>query len=491
LSFSAGTASFEVYRGTSPSQLYLIATNQQLANQFTDTGLPIQLIAPVDPNFDHANFYWRMEQQPEVSATLFSPTMIGSTTLSMAPNGYQGMVARITRGAGADQERAIVGNDATTLTVSPPWDINPTTSSFFVVAEAGWHFGAQTTSSPVDFVIPNLSGEVVQVTGRSANVNDVECDPRLSTVTRWQIDGSGTADSSAPPRPQFGLNAGQAGGSIELNGVSFTDLSNTKSVSSGTLTLYYWDELQAKPSLSLAASITPTDKTLNLTEAGPAQPNSVIELDSELISVTNTLNNGLEYQVTRGVNGSTAAAHIAGTTVYQLEVKTVIAPFPSEFFGSPYSGSWSYLLPFPDARVASGELFVTNNKGSSPSTAVCLTGLSGGGLRTLSGGQYSIQVSGYLAISQNAAPALVVDTSHSVRDIFGVLGRAADAPVQIRINVNGAAYCSLSFSPGQVVSDSVDGSTLPPLIADQQVTLSIISVGQTYPGSDLTLLIRL
>jgi hypothetical protein len=37
----------------------------------------------------------------------------------------------------------------------------------------------------------------------------------------------------------------------------------------------------------------------------------------------------------------------------------------------------------------------------------------------------------------------------------------------------------------------VPGNTLAPLAAGSQVTLSILSVGQAYPGADLTVLIRL
>jgi len=112
-------------------------------------------------------------------------------------------------------------------------------------------------------------------------------------------------------------------------------------------------------------------------------------------------------------------------------------------------------------------------------------------LRTLSGGQYSIQVSGFLAVDQSAAPALVIEAAHSVRDVFAILGTAADNVIQLQLNVNGSAYCQLSLAASAIVSDSVDGSTLPPLQPESQVTLSILSVGQTYPGADLTVLIRL
>jgi hypothetical protein len=78
-----------------------------------------------------------------------------------------------------------------------------------------------------------------------------------------------------------------------------------------------------------------------------------------------------------------------------------------------------------------------------------------------------------------------------VRDIFAVMGKVADAPVNLQVNVNGAAYCTLTFTPGLTTSSAADGNTLGPLVAGAKVTLSVLSVGQTYPGADLTVLIRL
>ena len=158
-----------------------------------------------------------------------------------------------------------------------------------------------------------------------------------------------------------------------------------------------------------------------------------------MIRVEAVQNNGTQYSVTRAIDGSQAAAHAAQTPVYHLLSKTVIAPFPPEFFGSPYSGSWSYPIALPDVRVASAELFVTNQQGNSPAQDICLTHTTDSGLRTLSSGQYSIQVDGYLAVDQSAAPALVMDASHSVRDVSAVLGTAADAAVGLQLNVNGAS----------------------------------------------------
>ncbi len=401
------------------------------------------------------------------------------------------MTLRITRGTGQGQERIVTTNDGTSLTISPAWDVEPDASTFFVVAQAGWCFSAQTKSSPVQFAIPNRSGEVVQITGRSANVNNVECGPELSIVTRWQIGGAGTSDSAVPPGPFFGLAGNQSGGCVNVTGISFTDLTNTRSISSATLTLNYWDELQGNTALTLASNVAATDQLLNLSSAEPAQTNNILQIEAEVIRIGAIQNNGLQYQVTRAIAGSQAVAHATGTPVYLLTSRTVITPFPPDFFGSPYSGSWSYSLPLADARIVSADLFVTNGRGNSPTTSICLTGTTDDGLRTLSGGQYSIQVEGFLAVTQNAAPALVVERVHSVRDVFAVLGSAADAPVQLQLNVNGSVYCQLTFSTGAIVSSTADGKALPPLTAGAQLTLSILGVGQTYPGSDLTVLIRL
>ena len=156
LSFTTGTAGFNVYRGSSPANQLRVASGQAIATTFIDGGLTDQLIPPPDPNFDHANFYWRSELQPEAAVTTHSPTMIGNATLQMAVNGYVGMTVRITSGTGAGQERSVTANDAITITVAK-WDVEPGATSFFTVAEAAWHFAAVAQSSPIQFTIPKPS----------------------------------------------------------------------------------------------------------------------------------------------------------------------------------------------------------------------------------------------------------------------------------------------------------------------------------------------
>ena len=231
----------------------------------------------------------------------------------------------------------------------------------------------------------------------------------------------------------------------------------------------------------------PSDVTIN-GGATVVRPGDLVQVERELLLVSAV--QGAQCTVSRGVNGSTQAAHNAGAAVYVLASKTVILPFPKGFFGSPYCGDWSYPILLPDVRVACADLWVTNAVGDSPKSTICLTHSVANGMRTLMGGQYSVQVSGYLSVDSVACPALIIDTKRSVGQIYAGLGTAADSEVQVRVNVNGVPYCVLSVPAGMIVSNSVDGFGLPPLEPGALLTVSILSVGKTYPGADLTVFVQ-
>ncbi len=493
LSFPSAAAQFHMYRGANPSELYRIASNQTLATQFADTGLAEQIIPPPDSNFDHANFYWRLELQPEYPATLQSSNSVGNSDLEMPANVYQGMVVRITRGPGAGQELTVASNTTTTLQLTSSWDTIPNAASYFVVAQSGWHAVASATASPVQFQIPNQTGATIHISGRAANANNEETPQSLCTVTRWMIGGAGGLDTGTPPVPSFGLGPSPTnGGTVEVSGVSFTDLTNTHTITAGTLALYYWPELTPGPLPTLAAAIGAGDTTITLSQAGAGQPGSMVQIAAEVAQVVAVLSGATQYQLNRGVDGSTAAAHVSGTTVYDLQTKTLILPFVSDFFGSPASGSWSFPVPLADCRVASAELYVTNLLGNSPTGSICLTQGVDYGLRTLAGGQFSFQVDGFLAIETGATPDIIVEDSYSVRDVYAVIQQApTGGPVTLQINQNGTAYCTLTIADSSGISNSVDGATLPPLVAGAQLSLDITMVGPTNPGADLTVIIRL
>ncbi|MBS1873038.1 MAG: hypothetical protein JSU00_07475 [Acidobacteria bacterium] len=494
LSFSGGTGTFRVYRGSTPAQLLQIATGQQVADAFVDEGVqPNHVASPPDENYDHANFYWRLEVQPEAAADITSANTIGNSTLHMLTNDNRGMVARITKGVGVGQERSITANDATTLTVSPKWDIPPGTDSSFVIVEPSWQFGSLTIQGPAQFPVPNRVGVTVEIIGRSANVHDQECAAELSTITRWQIGGAGLAfDSDTPPAPIFGLIP-VGHGTVDLAGVGFSDLANTRTINAGTLTLLYLDELAGIPALVVREEMAEDASTILLTGSPTPAANDIIQVDGEIMVVTALAEDNASCTVTRASHGSSAQAHVPGTPVIVLQRRVCIVPFVRDFFGSPASGSYAFPVFLPDARIGAAELFMTNSRGDSPVTRISFTTLDDFGIRTLSGGQFSIQVDGTLSLQTDAAPPLLVDDTHAIRDIYATLRQAAAGDVQLKLRVDGAEYCDLRI-PGGDTTASVDGFGMPALPAKSQLSLDIIGVPQaptSFPGSDLTVTIRM
>jgi Putative phage tail protein len=502
LSFTSDATGFSVYRGPTPMQLAQIATNQAIAATFTDNGLAASLTPPPDENYDHTNAYWRLELQPEIAAATASGTTVGNPSLTMDANVYAGMVVRITRGTGAGQEKTVAGNDATALTISQPWDTEPDATSYFTVAEAGWHFGSAGSSGPLAFQVPNRIGATVQATARAANVYDRECPAELCLVTRWRITG-GTpgSDEGVPSAPVFGILT-RGSGDVGLTGVGFQNPANTSSISSGTLALYYWNELVYPSPNALGADAGAGDTIVNLAQAGSILAGDLVQIDAELIQVEQVGNNGLQLNVLRGAMGSTAAAHKATAPVYGLTKVRLVVPFTADFFGSPASGDFAYFVLLPDARVTVATFFVTNAFGDSPTTAVNFMNTGDTGLRTLSGGQYSIQVAGNLAVESNAAPPLVVQGTHVV---WNISARVSDAPanapsgtpvesVEMDVRLNGAVYCHLSIPAGRTYSNTVNGCGMPALPGGGLITLDITAVPQapgSKPGRDLTVTINL
>jgi len=493
LSFSAGTASFHVYRGLTPARLLRIASEVTVATEYTDTGASITAAAPPDANYHHANFYWRMELLPETQANSHSANTIGRAELGLLPNEFRGKIVRISSGKGAGQERSIASHDATTLTTVTPWATEPDSTSFFCIAEPGWSFGAMSEGSPVTFSIPNRQAAVVQLSGRAANVNDRECAYELSPLTRHTIGGA-AEDLDVPDAPIFGLNAAGRG-EVEVGGIGFTDLHNTRSITAGTLTLHCWDELQGSPAIRLAAAIADDAESIVLTAAASVEPGVLIQIGSELLVAHVISSDGLTCEVERGAYGTTAAAHATTDPVYHLSRRVSVLPFSKGLFGTAASGSYSQFITMPNQRIALAELFVTNSKGNSQVTGQRYTNTLDRGLRTLSGGQLTLQVAGELAIQSDAAPPLAIDESRSARDVFA---RVTDAPtdgdILIRLKTDPeTTWCELTIPSGATSSASLDGATLAPLMAGSALLLDILSTGLASSGragAGLTVTIR-
>jgi hypothetical protein len=496
LSFSTTAAGFKVYRGATPQQLLLIATSSTLGASFTDSGGAAQLQGPPDENYHRANFYWRLELQPEEVVTSATPTTIANGTLGMLASEFKGDVVRITRGTGAPQERAVVSNTATTLTVSPAWTVTPDTSSYFTVAESTWNFGGLSATSPAIIDVPNRAGATVEISGRSANAQDAESVADLNPLTRWQIGGEagGGVDQDRPPKPVFGIDLGGQG-NVVLGGIAFSDFTNTHTISAGTLTLYYWNELNSPSTVSLASAISAADTTITLSASGSSTAGDYLQIESEILQVVSVASGGTQYTVARGAENTTAAAHAASTPIYALERSVSVIPFVDGFFGSPASGDFSYSIFLADVRIAAAELYMTNVRGNGNAGIDSFMTTTDRGLRTLSGGQLSLQVEGYLATQTNAAPPLIVESEHAVRDIFAVVSEApVGGPIQLQLRSGTTVYCSLTIVAGATISSSVNGFGLAPLASNAQLSLDILSVPSasgSLPGRDLTVIIRL
>jgi hypothetical protein len=266
---------------------------------------------------------------------------------------------------------------------------------------------------------------------------------------------------------------------------------NTNTVSAGTYTFHYYDESLSPPQISLGATIAATDTTLTLSAVSTATSGTFAQIEEEVLSVTQVSTDGLTLQVVRGMHNTVPASHAAGTLFYPLLTRVLTVPFIHNFFGSPASGDWSYSFSFPNVRIATTELFVTNSQGNSPSAYAVFTNSPDQGLRTLSGGQYSFQIAGFLAIQTGAAPDISVEGLHLVRDVFAVIKTPpTGSDIGLNINLNGTSLCSLSIPANSTTSNLVPGLMLPVLSAGSLMSLDITSVGQTVPGSDLTVVIR-
>jgi Putative phage tail protein len=482
-----GGASFNVYRGVTPPQLFRIASAQVPAATFTDTGLAPLAILPPDPNFDHVDLYWRWELLPEAAVTVHTGTTVGNGALELPVNQYESAIIRITRGTGAGQERQITGNTATVITVGHAWTVEPDATSYFVIAENSWRTGNSGNSSPLTIDVPERIGSGVQVSARAANASGDEAAYELSPLTRWVLGESETlaADSATPPAPSFALSASQ--GTIELGGIAFASLQNTISIIAGTYSFHYYDEINGVP-VGLSAVVAAGDVSIQFASA--IATGTLVQIEQEIVLAGATAS-GITA-VTRAIHSTAAADHLITAPVYPLSDKVVIVPFIKNFFGSPASGEWKYGVELQDVRIASVELYMTNSLGDGAVGISQFTGTNDSGLRTLAGGQYSFQITGYLAVQTGAAPNVIADSARSVGDIYAVLrGPSSGAGVTLEVNLNGEPYATVQFDPGTVTSYVVPGFGLPALTAGDQLSLDVTGVGTANPGSDLTVIIRL
>ena len=175
------------------------------------------------------------------------------------------------------------------------------------------------------------------------------------------------------------------------------------------------------------------------------------------------------------------------------ERRVVVVPFVRDFFGSPASGQYAHPIYWPDVRVAAADFNVTNIYGASPTVEGNLTVTNVLGLRTLSGGQLTLQVDGPLAIGSSLTPILLAERRQAIGEVYAVV---ADAPtggnIIVRVMRNGTAYAEVTITAGMTQSNAVSGFGLVPLESGERLTVDIINVPSSAagtPGRDLTVIL--
>ena len=259
--------------------------------------------------------------------------------------------------------------------------------------------------------VPERIGAGVQISARAANAADDEAAYELSPLTRWILGHSGgiDADSRCPAGADFRSRSfSDAGWRAGTGRDRFRHASsNTVSITAGTYTFHFYDEVNGAAPLTLATAIGATDTSIafgaTFATGSPAADRAGDRA-------------GDRYEYRRQLRRSRAgfralrlwplAAARAAVLVYSLSESVLIVPFIKEFFGSPASGDWKYNIALPNVRLASVELYMTNALGDGAVAANSYTETIDSGLRTMAGGQYSFQISGYLAIQTSAAPAV-------------------------------------------------------------------------------------
>jgi len=279
-----------------------------------------------------------------------------------------------------------------------------------------------------------------------------------------------------------------------VGAIGFSSLENTGSIESGTFTLHFWRETDAVPSLALTAAVPTTGTTLSVASGLNAEAGDLFAVGTEIVRAT-AASTGTTVDVARGTLGTAVGDHAAGEFLFPLNRRTEILAFGRDFFGSPASGAYSHTMLVPGLRVAAAQFFVTNSRGNSETGAASFTGSPERGLRTLNGGQISLQVAGNLAIQADAAAPFIVDRAYPVSDMFASVQQApTGAPVVIQVKCGGESLGTLTIPAGATISNSISGADLRALQPMERVTVDIVSLGQSFdmaPGKDLTVTIRL
>lgn len=492
ISAPSGATAVRVYRGAHPLEVYRLAALPTSQTSYIDTGAQAELTPPGDPNYDRAEISWRFELLPPVEATAWSAVSIGKSGLGMTANAYAGAVVEIVTGKGAGQERRIISNTADELLVQGTWDIIPDATSLFSVVEPGWKPAGSSTTDELRFPVPARFGQRIEISGQSVSASGVQCPRGLCPIKRHILGGGSETDMDVPGEPVFALSTGD-NSEVILSGIGFSSLENTYSVSSGTLTLHYWDEMNSPSSRSTASEVLPTDLSVHINNSAGLEPGQLIQIGGEIMLVSEIQSENIVVE--RAQFGTTVSGHAEERAVYALRSQVSTLSFPAGFFGSPASGSYTHRIALPSSRVAAAELRVRNRHGDSPVARNEYTSTFEQGMRTAQGSQIAVQMEGIPAVEANIAPPLPVPGGTSIFDMYAVISMApVGGRIRLRVRAGARTLSTLTIDAGATWSNVFSGFGLAPLAEGDFVEVDVLEVptgAGAHPGRDLTVAVRI
>jgi len=98
---------------------------------------------------------------------------------------------------------------------------------------------------------------------------------------------------------------------------------------------------------------------------------------------------------------------------------------------------------------------------------------------------------GVLAIQSDAAPLVTLAAESAANSVEALVKRApVGADLKLRVIIDDAEWASITVADGETTGEVAEPAELDPIPADKALVLEIVQVGTTFPGADLSLLIR-
>lgn len=497
ISVAPGVTGLNLYRGASPHRLLRVATNVTVADSIIDIGAAAEPQLPPDSNYSRLRAWYRQMFLVDQSPTSWTTTTITKTGLGLLADRWAGKKLVIRSGAGQGQERNIVSNTATTITVDRPWETTPDATSKFAIVDTAWTFATESDSDVITVMLPLMPASSFEVSLRSVSKDSSELDPLESPSLVWQVGVGSTSgtDTGVPPKPGFGFGLIEQG-TVSIGGIAFTTLENLASVYVGQLGILFWDELLAPTAVGLGFELFAEDSEVTLLGlTTPLPSGTYFQVEEEIFETVGDPASGNIYTVIRARYQSTATTHAVDRPVFILTRREMTIPFVPGYFSSTSAVGFRYNFRLPNVRISGADMTLYNRVGASERSEECYTGVTNFGVRTLSGGQITMNVQGYLAIEASAGNSFVLDRATVVRDVSAYVQEPpVGADVEIMVRLNGAPYCELVIEDGSHVATAVSRFNVAPLPSGGTLSFDVLNVPPASvgtPGRDLTVLLQI